>query len=496
MGERSRQDEIDNQYRSPGAGVWGGQDNPYYRPSEKYPEYMWEEVSGSNAVYDSVREALHIQGWDAVHYGTKLWNPFGDIISEGDTVLIKPNLVMDYNQSGEGTECLFTQPDVAAPVIDYTVLALGGTGKILIGDAPMQECNFERLIRDSGYEKLLSYYRQKGVNISLIDMRGLKTRVCSGVRIQETVADKYGKEIDLGLQSEHAKSNVNPKWYRVTNYNPRLMNAHHTDTKHEYCISPYLLSADVIINMPKPKTHRKAGMTGALKNFVGINVRKEYLPHHTKGAFMKYGKGGDEYLFPNLFRGLQSIVLDRRNECISDGKYHQAGIYQIIIKILSKAVNLTKKDCYSEGSWYGNHTISKTIMDLNKIVLFADKNGNMQENVQRKIIIVADMIISGEKEGPVAPSPKPAGMIAVGTDQAAFDKTIALLMGFDPEKIPTLANIRQLNGKYSFNNKKEIVILSNDKSINNKKPEELTVKERLNFIPSQGWLGHIEKADK
>lgn len=481
--------------QEPGYGE--GRENPYYRPSEKYPEYLWEELGEvNNIVYNSVREALRMQGWDAVHFGTKRWNPFGEIISKGDTVLIKPNLVMDYNQSGEGNECLFTQPDVVSPVIDYVVIALGGTGKIFIGDAPMQECDFEHLIRNSGYDKLLSYYHMKGVDITLVDMRGLRTRVCSGVRIQETSKSKIGKEIDLGTQSEHAKSNANPKLFRVTNYSPKLMNAHHTDTKHEYCISPYILSADVIINMPKPKSHRKAGMTGALKNFVGINVRKEYLPHHTKGALMKCGRGGDEYLFPNVFRQMLSSVIDRRNECISDRKYKQARIYQTVIKILSRVVKLTKRDCYSEGSWYGNNTISKTIMDLNKIVLFADKNGTMQDKMQRRIIIIADMIVCGEKEGPVAPSPKPVGIIAAGTDQAAFDKTIALLMGFDPEKIPSLINAYKLNGKYNFNNqKKEIIIHSNDENLNNKKLEELTAKDRLNFKPSEGWRGHIEKLD-
>jgi uncharacterized protein (DUF362 family) len=30
------------------------------------------------------------------------------------------------------------------------------------------------------------------------------------------------------------------------------------------------LQADVFINLPKPKTHKRAGITGAMKNLVGI----------------------------------------------------------------------------------------------------------------------------------------------------------------------------------------------------------------------------------
>ena len=41
-------------------------------------------------------------------------------------------------------------------------------------------------------------------------------------------------------------------------------------TVQEYCISEACLEADVIINLPKPKTHRKAGFTGALKNMIGV----------------------------------------------------------------------------------------------------------------------------------------------------------------------------------------------------------------------------------
>ena len=73
---------------------------------------------------------------------------------------------------------------------------------------------------------------------------------------------------------------------RITNYDYHEVNRHHRGDRHEYCISEACLSADVIINLPKPKTHRKAGYTGALKNMVGINAAKDYLPHHTKGSYM------------------------------------------------------------------------------------------------------------------------------------------------------------------------------------------------------------------
>src|SRR4029450_3442025 len=44
------------------------------------------------------------------------------------------------------------------------------------------------------------------------------------------------------------------------------------------------MDADVLINLPKFKTHKKVGITCALKNLVGINANKNWLPHHTEGT--------------------------------------------------------------------------------------------------------------------------------------------------------------------------------------------------------------------
>jgi len=41
-------------------------------------------------------------------------------------------------------------------------------------------------------------------------------------------------------------------------------------SKNEYLISNTILEADVIINLPKPKTHRRAGIIGAMNNLVEI----------------------------------------------------------------------------------------------------------------------------------------------------------------------------------------------------------------------------------
>ena len=75
--------------------------SPTFRPTTGYPEYPFEEIdSGTNAVYDMVRSVFHRMALDEDNYGTADWNPLKTLIEPGNTVLIKPNFVMDHNPSG------------------------------------------------------------------------------------------------------------------------------------------------------------------------------------------------------------------------------------------------------------------------------------------------------------------------------------------------------------------------------------------------------------
>ena len=59
---------------------------------------------------------------------------------------------------------------------------------------------------------------------------------------------------------------------------------------HEYLISRSAMDADVFINLPKLKTHKKVGVTLSLKNLVGINGDKNYLPHFCIGTPAEGGR--------------------------------------------------------------------------------------------------------------------------------------------------------------------------------------------------------------
>ena len=470
-----------------------------FRPSIAYPEYLFKsDVSQEpNEVYDMIRHAFLLSRYDAEHFDTRQWNPLGHLIHPGNNVLIKPNFVMDQNPSGDGVECLYTQPGVIAAVVDYILIALGGNmGKIVIGDAPMQECNFQQLVKQSGIDIMVNYYRSKGVNIQLVDFRELTSVVEGGIHKYNINENAHGTVIDLKDDSEFAGlSKEQFDRMRITNYDPRILVTHHQPGKNEYYVSDYVLNADVIINMPKPKSHRKAGVTISLKNLVGINVRKEYLPHHTVGS--KKSGAGDEYLNTSKLKSLLANNLDELNIHVSEKQYGVARMLHYKNAALRKIGGPFFHDQYSEGSWYGNNTISKTIVDLNKIIFYADKNGKMQDDVQRKYLIVADMIQSGEKEGPVMPSKKDVGIIAVGGNPVCFDECVATLMGVDITKIPTLLCVRQSGKRYSFVSADQNgVIYSNDSRWNNRTWSDVSVQDTLLFNPTSGWTAAFYKTNQ
>lgn len=415
-----------------------------YSPSVRYPEYSFPGMSDTkNDVYGMVRDGLYHMGMDKSHYGKREWNPLGDIIAPGDNVLIKPNLVSHTNPV-DGMDCLVTHPAVLRAVIDYALIALQGTGQVTVADAPVQSCDFGQLMLGGGYQRITDFYRNYGINVQFVDMRGTKSkRDKDGVLWQEEDAEQKAHAILVDLGNESAFSDCTEERLnklRITNYAPNELNVHHREGKHEYLISDYVLNADVVINIPKPKTHRKAGVTGAQKNMVGINVEKSCLPHHTYGG---KNSGGDEYPFDSWYTRTQSWLHDHIDAATKEKKFREVKQYSFLLTCVlafGKLTGIKKKHLIREGSWSGNDTIWRTVSDLNKILLYADAEGHMCDSQQRKLFTIADMIVCGEGEGPLMPSTYQMGLLLFGSNSLNIDKVIAGIWGIDWKRIPCISN--------------------------------------------------------
>jgi uncharacterized protein (DUF362 family) len=460
-----------------------------FHPSSTYPEYPFDEIGEPNPVYDRVRELLFTLGLDREHHGTPEWNPLGELIKPGQTVLVKPNLVMHHNPAGS-VDCLFTHGSVVRAVLDYVYIALRGQGSITVGDAPLQSADFKKLVEMNGIDRIGDFYSQNtGVGFELIDLRlSSVTKRDSGLLHRR---DLYGDQsgysaVDLGKDSALCDLDEGYERYRVTNYDKSEMTRHHNPGRHEYLISNSVLAADVIVNLPKLKTHRKVGMTCALKNLVGLNGSKDWLPHHRYGSIEE---GGDEYLHPSVLKRIATRLHEMRDVAQND---RAARVVSYALKWVHRTGRLAGfEDPYREGSWYGNDTLPRTLADLNRIALYADKNGVMRDQQQRGAFVVVDAIVAGEREGPVDPSPKPCGTLVAGSNPVCVDLVCSRIMGFDPEKIPTFAHVRALE-RYpicpGFTGEVDV-------------RSELCHRFRdignvygMAFVPALGWQGYIEES--
>jgi uncharacterized protein (DUF362 family) len=116
-----------------------------------------------------------------------------------------------------------------------------------------------------------------------------------------------------------------------------------------------VVEADLIVSLPKMKTHHWVGYTGALKNLYGV--------------------------IPGIKYGWPKNVL------------HYAGIPQ-------------------------------TIFDINASL--------------PKTVAIVDGIVAMEGDGPIMGSPKPMGLLVIGTNSTAVDATLGRIMGFEPARVSYL----------------------------------------------------------
>lgn len=457
-----------------------------FSPSQYYPEYPWsEKAQHPNKIYEAIRNLFYSYGLDKDNFGKPSWNPLKKIINPGMKVLIKPNMVL--HQTNNNYDVLITHPSIVRAVADYVCIALQGSGEIIIADSPIQSCNFYKLINETGYQKLKNYYTKKHINLSLLDLR----QTCASINEEKEIESEELSLDPLGYQlvnlyssSFHADQNINPSLFRVTNYAPSTMHKYHNKNSHAYLISRTVLSADAVISIPKLKTHRKAGMTGAIKNCVGIVGDKACLPHHKSGPL---SEGGDEYLYKSMTKRINTLcnevsdILNKKN-FIFFVKYIRK--FQHLNNILIK---LYKKDNYFEGSWYGNDTISRTSLDLLRILTFSSKSGDIKASPQRNLLFLVDGIIAGEGEGPLLASPRQTGILGISDNAIILDSILTTLMGFDIKKIPTLVHALKHIGQKIDN----IKITTNNSYWNNKYLSEISYQESLKFTPTSGWDGHI-----
>ncbi len=357
--------------------------------------------------------------------------PFGDLIPSGARVLIKPNFVLDHNQSDGGMDPMITHQSVVKAVVNAALQT--DAGEVLVGDAPIQTCDFDALLRTTGLgtwaeSRHKADARFRGVK----DFRRTTAQYVNGVRVAEE--NKLPEDdfvlFDLGPESLLEPITDDKDDFRVTCYDPRLLAKTHGKGRHRYLIARDILEAGVVINLPKLKTHKKAGITCALKNLIGINGNKEYLPHHRIGGA---DLGGDCYPGNSRVKRMLEYAADQQNLTDAGTK---GRLWSGVATQLNRVLHLMGDNLGIEGSWSGNDTIWRTGLDLNRILLYGRADGSMSDTPQRRVVHLADAVVAGQGDGPLSPQPLPLGLLFAGNNAACVDWFGSMLLGYDPQLLP------------------------------------------------------------
>jgi uncharacterized protein (DUF362 family) len=409
--------------------------------------------------------------------------PLAELVTPGDTVLLKPNWVLHYNKSGQGKDCLITPPRFVLATLAQ--LVRGHPGRVIIADAPVQGCDFEQIVEPWFVEKA-----QALCGDIPVEFKDLRRTVVAGEDFERGVQqglhdnDDYVL-FDLGhdsLLEQH--SGALPR-FRVTQYDPRKLAHSHRPGKHQYLIAKAALTADVFINLPKLKTHLKAGITGALKNQVGINGNKDFLPHHRLGGS---AIGGDNYPgFAPLKLGAE-LAWDLANMHIGMRRYwHWRRVARGLLQLNHR---FGDRDSNLEGGWHGNDTVWRMVIDLNRILLYGDATGHMHDTRQRRVWHLTDAVVIGQGDGPLAPRPGYVGAVTFSDCAVAAEEVHAALLRLDPTRIPL---VREASARFRW----PLCDASIDATVYHDDTEVLSLDRvarelGIDATPAAGWRNTIE----
>jgi uncharacterized protein (DUF362 family) len=400
-----------------------------------------------NPVYGAVEALFAALGLDRGRSGSPEWNPLGDVIARGDRVIVKPNLVSSKNLNekivGERLEASSTHGSLLRPIVEYALKATGPTGKVTVVDTPVEGCEIEKLVGALGISEVIADLRRRHTNLSFLDMRYFRVAPVMalddvrrfgrswnlGLLVRTKVAgDPLGyRSVDVGERSFFSGRSVPDRELAFHRSHRHTPVQHHRPGHHEYGMPNTVLDADVVINVPKMKTHKKTGVTLSLKSVIGLSSEKYWLPHFTNGD---PSRGGDEFDRPQR---LGERLENRLSRLPLPGDH----------SLIARAPRIAAPPKVIDGGWEGNDTLWRTILDLNLVLFYARRDGTIAAEPQRRYFTIVDGIVGGEGEGPLGATPVHTGLLVGGFDPVLVDYEAARCMGYLPEVIPQIQRALQ-----------------------------------------------------
>ncbi len=467
-----------------------------FDPGEAYPEAP-SPGKDSNHAYAAVRGALYLLGLDEARFGTPAWNPLRELVRPGDTVVLKPNLIRESHLlHREQWEHVITHGAVVRAVLDYVGIALAGRGRVVIADGPQTDSDFDEIVRRTGLHDVAEVWRRRGLAVDVLDLRRDRWFQLGDVTYKRVSlpGDPSGyTTVELGGDSEFASYALSGTFYRLSgrfygaDYDAAETATFHNRERHAYILCRTVMDADVVINLPKLKTHKKTGVTISLKNIVGINGYRNCLPHVTTGT---PAQGGDEFPTSDLRRRVESgsIAAFKRVLAAVGG----GGVWARALKNAGRMIFGDTHSVIRSGNWYGNDTTWRMALDLNKCLFYFDGTGARRREAQRYFTLV-DGILAGEGNGPQAPDAVRAGLIVAGWNPLSVDTVCAALMGFDYRRIPILSGGWGVSTLPLASFGPDAIRCRSNRDDWTGTLADLEAAPSLSFKPHFGWKGWIER---
>jgi len=176
---------------------------------------------------------------------------------------------------------------VLRPILDYVVKALKHEGRIIVGDSQLYYCDFDKAMKLAHRQAPDVVCRHHPRSLRVLRHAhepcrpDLDVRPLGAAKVEQ---DPRGYRF-IDLKDKSAFEGIDPKRLRIAIASYKNMRKHHAPGKHQYLFPKSFLESDVVISIPKLKTHRRTAVTIALKNFMGLPALKDSLPHSSPARF-------------------------------------------------------------------------------------------------------------------------------------------------------------------------------------------------------------------
>lgn len=364
-----------------------------------------------------------------------------DWLAQGDPqrlVVVKPNWIQEAHEyQSHIWEPVITHPAVVLAVIESLAASMRGRGTIAVCDAPHAYADFEAIVRRGGFDQGCERIRERfpELRLEILDLRReffIRKEEVVIERRPNTLDPRGYVKLNLGMNSLFYGRETEGRYYGA-DYDTRVVNQHHSGSVHEYLLAGTPMRCDLFVNVPKLKTHKKTGITCSLKNLVGINGDKNYLPHHTEGTPRS---GGDEFRDERWANSLEGNVKRFGRMVVMKLPFAGTWFYRKMRNV-GKSVLGDSETSIRNGNWEGNDTCWRMALDLNRALLFGCGDGTWRGAERRgRYLSIVDGIVGGEGNGPLCPESVESGVLICGWNPATVDAVACRVMGYDPSDLP------------------------------------------------------------